>query len=234
MDAAVAPRDGYSEPADWKAEIEQIRAKRAATPRLGFGERPALLLVDLQTAFVGSEEGDVARVLANTAELVRAARPQIPVVYVTLVIDSPGDLTVTWRSFHDLSAVQRGEPGAQVDPRVAPEPGEVVVEKTNASGFFGTNLHDVLQGLGVDTLLVAGTSTSGCVRATVLDASAHSYRVMVVEECCHDSRPVSREAALWDMADRYADVVSLEEALDHLQLVSQRAQGNLAANGREQ
>lgn len=85
-----------------------------------------------------------------------------------------------------------------------------------ASAFYRTRLHDLLQELGVDELIVTGTSTSGCVRATVVDAAYRNYRLSIVEECCDDFRTVSGEVSLWDMQDRFGDVVDKRWVLDRL------------------
>jgi nicotinamidase-related amidase len=109
-----------------------------------------------------------------------------------------------------------GSWGADIVAELAPETGEHVVRKTRPSAFFGTDLHDRLQALGVDTLLIAGASMSGCVRATVVDAFSHDYRVSVVSECVVDRSAQLVERNLFDVDAKYADAISLDEALTYL------------------
>ena len=97
---------------------------------------------------------------------------------------------------------------------MGPVDGDIIVEKTVASGFYRTRLDDVVAELGIDEVIMAGTSTSGCVRATVVDAAYRNLRVSVVEECVDDFRTLSGEVSLWDMQDRFGDVVTLASVLE--------------------
>jgi nicotinamidase-related amidase len=99
---------------------------------------------------------------------------------------------------------------------LAPEPGELVIRKVRASGFFGTPLPAFLVELGIDTLVMCGNSTSGCVRATCLDARNLGYKIAVVEECVFDRNWLSHKVNLFDMNCKYADVMWLDEVLDYL------------------
>jgi len=216
LDMSATPHRHAAAPVDWAAEIDRIRELRSASPRLGPGTRPALVVVDFQRAFMENDDPEAADALTATAELLDAARSSgVPIFYSAMTIDSLDEVNVTWKALQDLSVFLRGSKPSEIDPRVAMRWGDILVEKRHASSFFGTRLADDLTRLGVDTLIVTGTSTSGCVRATAVDGCALSYRVMVVEECCYDQRVVSRETALWDLADRYADVVVLKEMLDY-------------------
>lgn len=203
---------------DWNAEVAKVRALRAERTRIGPGERPAVVVVDYQRAFTQHESigpaTDVA--LQHTARLLRAARAaQVPVIYLVMVLDSLEDRMLAQRVRSSLTErCRRGDPWTEIDERVSAEPGDHVVEKTVASGFYRTRLAELLTELGVDELVMAGTSTSGCVRATVVDAAYRDLRVSVVEECCDDFRVLSGEASLWDMQDRFGDVVGIEEVLD--------------------
>lgn len=202
---------------DEVAKVEHLRDN----PKVGLGDKPAVVVVDFQLAFTTHGRSDTDSKLHATAQLLQKARSVgVPVIYACVTYDTLEDVPLTWRRENGIfSRCQRDLPSWQLNPIVAKQDGDVVVEKRHASGFYDTNLDATLTELGVDTLLVAGTSTSGCVRSTVVDGAARSYRVMVVDECCDDWRPVSTAAALYDLADRYADVVHLESILAYLDKV---------------
>lgn len=202
---------------DWNAEVARIRELRASRPRIGPGERPAVVVVDFQRAFTEHEHvgPGTAVALQHSAELLDAARAAgVPVIYVVMVLDSLDDRMLAQRVRSSLTErCERGNPWAEISPAVPVQPGDHVVEKTVASGFHRTGLEDLLRELGVDEVVVIGTSTSGCVRATVVDAAYRSFRISVVEECCDDFRALSGETSLWDMQDRFADVVGKDEVM---------------------
>ncbi len=202
---------------DWNNEVARARAERKRRTRLGHGAHPAVLVVDFQRAFVehASIRPSMVRALASTAQLLASARRHgIPVIYLAVVLDSLDQRPRAWRLRPGLTVhCLRNDPMTAIDERVAMQPTDVLVEKRVASGFFGTNLDEVLTLSGVDELIFAGTSTSGCVRATALDAHYRDYLVTVVEDCVDDFRPLSGEASLLDIQDRYGDVASLNETL---------------------
>jgi maleamate amidohydrolase len=202
----------------WDEEVAKIRKLRAERTKIGPGERPAVIVVDYQKAFTEHDKigPGTAVALAHTNELLTAARAAgVPVIYLVVIVDSLDDRMLAQRVRSSLTAVcERGNPWTEISAAVPPQPGDHIVEKTVASGFYQTRLDDVLQDLGIDELVMTGTSTSGCVRATVVDAAYRNYRVSVVEECCDDFRPLSGEVALWDIQDRFGDVVSKQSVLD--------------------
>jgi maleamate amidohydrolase len=185
------------------------------------GAKPAVVVVDFQLAFTQHGRSDTDARLRATAQLLEKARAAgVPVVYLAVAYDTMEDVPLAWRREGGIfSRCQRGLATGAMNPIVAMQPSDLLVEKRHASGFYDTDLDEKLQTLGVDTLLTCGTSTSGCVRSTAVDGAARSYRVMIVDECCDDWRPVSTAAALYDLADRYADVVYLEQMLDYLDKV---------------
>ncbi|MEG3614309.1 isochorismatase family protein [Isoptericola haloaureus] len=203
---------------DWNAEVETIRRRRAERTKVGPGERPAVVVVDFQRAFTEHENigPGTAVALEHTQRLLTAARAaDVPVIYLVMVLDDLDDRMLAQRVRSSLTErCLRGDPWTEISPVVPPAPQDHVVEKTVASGFWRTRLDDLLAELGVDELVMTGTSTSGCVRATVVDAAYRSLRVSVVEECCDDFRVLSGETSLWDMQDRFGDVVSLDETLE--------------------
>jgi maleamate amidohydrolase len=119
-----------------------------------------------------------------------------------------------------LACWEVGNPMGAFTEKLAPEPGDIVVTKEFPSAFFGTNLADQLRALEVDTVLVAGLTTSGCVRATALDALCHGFVPLVVRDACGDREPSIHEANLFDLAAKYADVVTTDQALAYLQSLS--------------
>jgi maleamate amidohydrolase len=207
---------------DLNQEMEDvIAARRNRTPR-GGGSTPAVVVVDFQRAFTESPRCDEHTIDALTcsAELLASAREAgVPVIYLTVIYDNLGDIPLSWRPSvrgDGISKCLRGWELTAIHPLVPPQLGDIIVEKHHASGFFGTDLDERLTHLGVDTLLLVGTSTSGCVRATAIDGAARSYRVQVIEECVDDFRLISGEAALDDIAERYGDVIPLKGALEYL------------------
>ena len=193
--------------------------------RLGWGARPALLLVDVVAAYLtpGSPfdlGGRGAPALAGCVRLLTAAREGgVPVVH-TVVTYTAGmaDAGPFGRKVPSLAVFAEDATegwGAEAD-ELTPAPGELVVRKQHASAFHGTSLAATLTSLGVDTLVVAGFSTSGCVRASATDASAHGFAPVVVGPACGDRTAAVHEANLHDLDAKYADVVDTDEALTQL------------------
>ena len=190
------------------------------------GRRPALLLIDMVRAYFdagGAFELPSTRALESATRLLDAARSSgVPVVHTCVRYAPDGaDGGVFFRKVAglrvfatDTSADPDG-PGA-IRPEVAPLEGEVVVVKQMPSAFFGTSLAGTLVARGVDTLVVGGVSTSGCVRATVVDAMSHGFVPLVVADACGDRLDRVHEANLGDLAAKYAEVIDLQQGLDYL------------------
>lgn len=190
--------------------------------RLGFGHNPALLVVDFVVGFNDADVlggGNIAQAIANTVEVLEAARArQMPVSFTRIVYADDGSNAGTFATkLPALLKLTETSPQSQVVPELAPRRGELVVRKTQASAFFGTDLASWLAWRGVDTLLVTGCTTSGCVRASVVDATSMNLRPMVIRECVGDRALGPHEASLFDMDQKYADLVSKAEALRYLQ-----------------
>jgi nicotinamidase-related amidase len=186
--------------------------------RQGAGARPALVIVDLVNGFTNPDSPlycDADAAVAATARLLDAARAaDAPVAFTTVEYDEAGARVA--RAFiakvPALRVLAPGTPWPAVDDRIAPRAGEPVLVKLFASAFFGTPLAAMLAAHSADTVVVTGASTSGCVRATVVDALQHGYRVVVPREAVADRQPGPHEAALFDIDAKYGDVVGLEEA----------------------
>lgn len=194
----------------------------AFSGRVGWGDRPAVVVIDLVRAYTDPAGPfglpDAGPAVAATADLVAAARAGGHPVAWTVVRYAPdladGGLFV--RKVPALACFAEDAPGGWGELELRPAPGEPVVVKQYASAFFGTSLAPTLHAAGVDTLVLAGVSTSGCVRATAMDALNAGFRPQVVRDACADRTPALHENNLADLDAKYADVVDLGEALAHL------------------
>ena len=195
-------------------------------PRIGFGQRPAVLVIDMQHDFCDRDAPttlwpSIGETYEPIRQLCEIARPRrIPVFYTTGLVAADGSSAGLWRykqRYHAEGRVQiDGSPGAEIIAELAPQPGDHVIRKWRPSAFFRTDLEVFLSVLAIDTLIVCGTSVSGCVRATVTDAFMRDIRCMVVREGVADRTPAVLEANLFDMDQKYADVVNLHEAKEYL------------------
>lgn len=181
------------------------------------GAKPALLIVDVVMAYLDPQSPLYAAAepaLASNERLVAAARAAgVPVYFTNVEYQAGGaDGGYFFRKVPSLSAFMKGSPMGLFPPTLQPEPDDVVVTKQYASAFFGTSLASTLHSAGVDTLLITGFSTSGCVRASALDALQHGFIPLVVRDACADRHPAPHEANLFDLQAKYAEVVSEAEA----------------------
>ncbi|MFP7760188.1 isochorismatase family protein [Marisediminicola sp. LYQ134] len=189
--------------------------------RLGFGERPALVVIDFVDAYLEPDSPLYAGVeieLESATRVLHAARAaRIPVIYTVVEQETSGAGGGLFaRKVSGLSTLAAGSPLGAIAAPLTPEPGESVVSKKYASSFFGTSLASDLTVLGRDSVILVGLSTSGCVRATAVDAMQHGFIPLVVREAVGDRRPEPHAAALFDLDAKYADVVSEADTLAHL------------------
>ena len=193
--------------------------------RVGFGRRPALLVIDMQNDFLDPgghlDMGPEARgVIPQIARVLAAGRRAgVPIAYTAQThrpdfADGPRwmDKFTGFKS----GGLREGTRGAQIVDELAPRPGERVIKKLRPSAFFATELDLYLRSLGVDTTILTGCTTSGCVRATALDAFSYNYRVIVPQECVTDRAKEPHEANLFDIQMKLGDVVGIEEVLTYL------------------
>lgn len=203
----------------WTSEVLERYQNSGLAGRLLAGQRPAVIVVDLQLGFTTPSAGPgfaLDSEVAATRTLIDLARQlQLPVLFTTIVFDDEtAPQAATWlRKMPALGVLASGSGWEDIDARLDPRPDEPVITKQTASAFAGTDLADRLRALGVDTLLVCGATTSGCVRATVVDACALNFPSFVVGEAVGDREAGPHEAALLDIDAKYGDVVSLEQAL---------------------
>ena len=217
---------------------EQDRVIAADTgygKRQGFGKRPAVLVVDVSYAFLGDYPEPILdsirkyssscgqegwKAVYQIRALLDGARAKgIPVFYTTGVSGRSASGVGRWADKHDKSGEDsgaQGHDGNEIVADIAPQPGDTIIYKNKPSAFFGTSLISYLMDLQVDSLLVAGTTTRCCVRASVVDAFSYNLKVSVVEECVFDHMEVAHKISLFDMDQIFADVVSLEAALKFL------------------
>jgi maleamate amidohydrolase len=184
----------------------------------GFGARPALVIVDMCRAYFDESSplfAGVPDVATSCGRLVDAARAaHVPVMWTRVEYEPGGDNGGVWyRKIAALSCFDRGNPFGMWLDDLLPLDDEAVVTKQHASGFFGTDLADGLNEHNVDTVIIGGVSTSGCVRATATDASAHGFVPIVVRQAVGDRNPLVHEANLFDLNAKYADVVDEADVL---------------------
>jgi maleamate amidohydrolase len=196
--------------------------KKAYNNRVGFGARPALLLIDFCQAYFepgNALYAEVEDAMASALRVRAAARAaRVPVILTNVVYHQSG-----WnggRFFEKAMPLRnftQGNPMAAWGPGLAPFEDELVVSKQYPSAFFGTSLASTLTAAGVDSVILTGLTTSGCVRASCVDAMSHGFRTAVVAEACGDRHAGPHEANLFDMNAKYADVVSEAETIAYLE-----------------
>lgn len=188
--------------------------------RIGFGQRPALVVIDFLKAY--TIEGaplyapGVVEAVAQTPALIASARASgIPVIHTRILYlaENCADGGMWVKKSPVMKAMVEGNVLAEFCEGVEPAAGELVIVKQYASAFFGTSLASHLHAQGIDTVIMAGCSTSGCIRASAVDAVQHGFRAIVVRDCVGDRHPDPHNANLFDIDSKYGDVVSREEAI---------------------
>ena len=214
---------------------KQVFAKSGFGKRAGFGQRPAVLVIDMNYNFVGDRPEPILKSIERfrnscgeegwdgvyrIRELLEDARKKrLPTFYTTAQERGNPISFGRWhgknsRGMEDMS--EEWTKGNEIVAEIAPQAGDIIVRKQKPSAFFGTPLTSMLNEVHADSVLVTGCTTSGCVRASVIDAFSFNYRVCVVEECVFDRGQASHKINLFDMNAKYADVVSLREAQEYI------------------
>jgi nicotinamidase-related amidase len=206
---------------DWIDETGAMYAERDFGTEVGMGERPALLVIDLINAFTDPEGdlgSDVESVLDGAERLLDTFREHdLPRYFTTVAFeDSYGDAGRFIEKVPALRELRLGTEAVEIDERIAPIGSERVILKKYASAFFGTDLETELTTHGVDTLVLAGVTTSGCVRATAVDSLQYGYRTIVPADAVGDRAEGPHEANLFDIDAKYGDVVETDEVLASL------------------
>jgi nicotinamidase-related amidase len=186
------------------------------SPRVGAGSRAAILVVDFIRGWTDAASPLAApldREVAATAALLRARPRDVPAVFTTVeYADGEERSNLLCRKAPRVALLRPGLPWTEIDPRLPRAAGDLVVTKQFASAFFGTDLAASLRRRAVDTLLICGCMTSGCVRATAVDAAQHGLHALVVRDGVGDRSALAHEANLMDIEARYGDVIALDEA----------------------
>ena len=198
-----------------------IYEKQSFGHRIGFGRRTALLIVDFTVGFNDPAlfgGGNIDPAIRRTVDLLTYFRDRrLPVAFTRVVYaDDGSDAGVFGLKVPSLRILTDRHPAGQIVPQLEPRKNEYIVKKQHASAFFGTSLAPWLVHQGADTVVVAGCTTSGCVRASVVDASAHNFRPVVARDCVGDRALGPHEANLFDMAQKYADVLDAGAIIQEL------------------
>jgi nicotinamidase-related amidase len=209
--------------------------------RAGFGERPAVVVIDVNYNFTGDKPEPILESIKkwpnscgeeawesmrHIKRLLDAARAKgVPVIYTTASMRSDGwdrgswswknSRTGEWRATHDKRETNLD--GNEINSMIAPEPSDIVIEKLKPSAFHGTPMNSFMRLLKADSIIMTGTTTSGCVRASVIDAFSENYHVTLAEEGCFDRSEASHAINLCDMNAKYADVVKTDECIAYIQ-----------------
>jgi maleamate amidohydrolase len=191
--------------------------------RIGFGLRPAVVVVDFMKAYTTPgaplfAPGVVDAVAQTPALLDAARRSDVPIIHTNILYAAKNcaDGGIWVKKSPVMTAMVAGNPLAEFCEGVVPQSGELVITKQYASAFFGTSLAPTLHAQGIDTVVLAGCSTSGCIRATAVDAVQYGFRTIVVRECVGDRHREPHEANLFDIDAKYGDVIGLSEAVARL------------------
>jgi len=203
-------------------QARDVYAKAGLGQGVTMGEHPAVLVIDFSCGFTdpGCALGsDLTAEVEATKRLLDVARAKgLPVVYTTIGFEpSLKDGGLWMQKVPALGDLQLGGKWVDIDPRLEPREDETVIVKKGASGFFGTNLASVLVTQQVDSVILCGATTSGCIRATAIDLLQYGWPTMVPRECVGDRARAPHEANLFDIQAKYADVVSLDEAIAYLE-----------------
>ncbi|MEM7253408.1 MAG: isochorismatase family protein [Pseudomonadota bacterium] len=214
---------------DWEKSTWTQYEEKGLGARVGWGTAPGLIVVDFANGFTDPDSplgADVSAELTATKQLLDAFRALgAPIIYMTVAYKSDlSDGATFVQKVPALSILVEGSHAVEIDERIAPQADEAVVTKKFASAFFGTPVAEMLREQSVDTVVLAGCSTSGCIRASAIDSMQYGFRTILVEEAVADRAEGPHRANLFDIDAKYGDVISLDEAL--------RTLGSLGAQGR--
>ena len=202
-------------------DASEVYVAAGFTGAFELGARPAVVVVDFCLGFTDPAcplGSDLTATVESTREVLQAARAKgVPVTFTTIGFDRGAMEASAWvRKVPSLKEFVLGSRWVGIDPRLEPKESETVIVKTGASAFFGTALQSLLTARAVDTVLVAGATTSGCVRATVVDAVQYGFSPYVLTDCVGDRSPTAHAANLFDMTAKYADALVAKEAVEYL------------------
>ncbi len=218
-----------------ESEMAAFFAQRGFGQQIGFGERPGLVVIDILNAFTDPSQplgADLSREIDAIRKVLAAARAAgIPIFYTTVAYEEQDlrDAGIWALKQKGVVTLQAGTPGVELDPRLERRADEAIILKKYASAFFGTDFITRLNTRRIDTLLITGCTTSGCVRASAVDAVQYGLRPMVIREAVGDRAEAAHRQSLFDLEQKYADVVSVEEVVAYLgRLTPQRQTSGVA------
>jgi maleamate amidohydrolase len=203
------------------SHTKEIYKNAGFTGGLTLGKSPGILVIDFQMGFTDPSQsplaGDFGSELERTALILDKAREKdIPIFFSVIGYENEQEAGLWIRKVPSLSHLKIGSPLLEIDPRLSRRPNETVIIKKYASAFAGTHLASLLSANGIDTLLVTGTTTSGCVRGSVVDSIQHGFAPFVIEDAVCDRALGPHESNLLDMKAKYAELISTEQALAYL------------------
>jgi maleamate amidohydrolase len=209
-------------------ETREIYERARLGQSVTLGERPAVLVVDFSRGFTDPEctmGSDLTQEVEATNRLLATARErEIPIIFTTIGFEpNLKDGSLWLEKAPGLGDLVVGGKWVEIDPRLERRDEETVILKKGASAFFGTNLPSILVSQGVDTVIMCGATTSGCIRATAIDLLQYGYPTLVPRECVGDRAQGPHEANLIDIQAKYADVVPVEEVLAYVESVSRKS-----------
>ena len=201
-------------------DLQNFRERGFGQP-LGIGSKPCILVIDVIKGFTDPAMplgADLSRQIEVINELLDAAHDKnLPVIFTTIAYEETLEDSGIWREkMGGLKTLKYGTDAVRLDPRLKHKKGDVILNKKYASAFFGTDLISRLNVNRVDTVIVSGCTTSGCVRATVVDAMQYGYRPIVVKDAVGDRSLASHDQSLFDMEQKYADVLNADEIIARL------------------
>jgi len=205
-------------------EAREVYAAAGLGQAVTLGSRPAVLVVDFSCGFTDPEcalGADMSDEVEATRRLLDAGRAKgLPVIFTTIGYEpSLKDGGLWLQKVPSLGDLQIGGRWVEIDPRLEPREDETIVLKKGASAFFGTNLPAILVSQNVDSVILCGATTSGCIRATAIDLLQYGYPTLVPRECVADRAQAPHEANLFDINAKYADVVPLDDVLEYVATV---------------
>lgn len=206
-------------------EMEQFFRQRGFGRTIGFGERPAIIVIDIIGAFTNSDlplGTNLDKVIEETKRILHVSRAaNLPIFFSSVAYEDKDlrDAGIWAIKQAGAMTLRAGTPEVEVDPRLERRAGESLIVKKYASVFFGTDLFTRLNTLKIDTLILTGCTTSGCVRATAVDGLQYGFRVMVAREAVGDRAEPAHEQSLFDLNAKYADVVSVADVVNYLSKV---------------
>lgn len=221
----------------WGADTEGLYKERGIGERFGWGRNPCLLVVDMCLAFTDPAYrfgADLSVALDAIEQLLEAARAkELLVVYTTTSYHpSMRDAGIFYEKMPAMAELVEGSPGVEIHPQIAPLPDDLVITKKVSSSFFGTGLPSLLVSQGIDTVILTGVSTSGCIRAAAVDSASYGFRTIVPFEACGDRARGPHLANLFDINAKYGDVLPVAEVIETIGALPATAAARRAGTAR--